>query len=271
MPIVRDFAEMVLVPANTLIVHAECWGLLCTIVDILSLGDAAVQHAEFLRTLIEKHHDHFITIYGSGAAFPKFHYMLHLPDVLLKVQHNLSCFTTERKHRLSKTIGARIFRSMEQSLVQNVLADTVKNFKDGEKLQLERLEKNNLIRDEWLLENLRCEFPSALEMYVSTAATVEAGEIRKGNICLLETALHQYQMFEVLGFVKITFEKMKAQFLVHAVALPKVGAQKWQKNVEHENTGMYPACQIKRNLAYAPLSNGQIRILETIHTRNSGF
>lgn len=265
MPIVRLFSDMVLKPAHKLVDHATCWDRLCTMVDILMLGDKAVQYAEPLRRITEEHHGLYITIYGQECAFPKFHYAMHLADVLLASQCNLSCFTTERKHRMSKTIGARVFQGIERTLAENVLADTVSQFKAGDKLHLERLHKNNLIRDAEILQILKEEFPTALQMYVCTSATVEAGEIRKGNICLMEISGDNFEMVEILSFLKVVDEN-GAVFLVHVAAVPKVGTNRWRRNVE--DTKIYPASKIKRTLIYAPLTGDDVRIAETIHTRS---
>ena len=234
-------------------------------VDILMLGDKAVGYAEPLREITEKHHELYITIYGGGSAFPKFHYAMHLADVLLACQCNLNCFTTERKHRMSKTIGARVFQGMERTLAENVLADTVSQFKAGDKLNLERLHKNNVIRDAGFLSILKEEFPTAVQMYVCTSATVEAGEIRKGNICLLEISDDNFEMAEILSFLKVV-DNNSALFLVHVAGVPKVGTTRWRRNVE--DTKIYPASKIKRTFVYAPLTGDEIRIAETIHTRS---
>jgi hypothetical protein len=42
------------------------------------------EDAATLGALIEEHHFLFLAIYGPAAVTPKWHYMVHLPDQILK-------------------------------------------------------------------------------------------------------------------------------------------------------------------------------------------
>ena len=57
---------------------------------------------------------------GTSCAKPKFHYMLHTPDVFERTKANLSCFPLERKHVLVKRSGEWVFRNYERTLVAHI-------------------------------------------------------------------------------------------------------------------------------------------------------
>eukprot|EP00959_Pyramimonas_sp_CCMP1952_P310476 6497890-Pyramimonas_sp.AAC.1 len=59
-----DFCRVVLDPGNRLPQHAQCMRALSSIIDILSLGDSAVEHAEQLAAKIREHHMLMVVVYG---------------------------------------------------------------------------------------------------------------------------------------------------------------------------------------------------------------
>ena len=112
----RLFIEMTLVPRRLLEPYYRCFLYLCTILDIVSLGDKAIALLPFLRRVVEAHHSLFADLYGVDSTVPKHHYTMHLPDVIETLQVNVSAFTVERKHRCAKRIANRVFNNFEHTL-----------------------------------------------------------------------------------------------------------------------------------------------------------
>ena len=115
--VLRLFVELALLPLRLLEPYYLCFLDLCTILDIVMLQDRAVRYVDLLLRTIERHHKAYITLYGVEAAYPKYHFTLHLPEILSTHGVNISAFTTERKHRLVKSIANHVFSNFEHTLV----------------------------------------------------------------------------------------------------------------------------------------------------------
>lgn len=114
----RLFVELVLAPSHMLQDESAVFLHACSILDIMSLHDEALQHIPLLRRVIERHHVAFNQVYGPEDAIPKLHYVMHLPDCLTRQGANFSAFVVERKHRLVKSIAVNVFNNFEQTLVE---------------------------------------------------------------------------------------------------------------------------------------------------------
>ncbi len=115
--LLRLFIEVVMQPQSVLEDYYKCYLDMCTILDILMLQDSALEHIDLLRRTIERHHRAFATLYGVDTFFPKVHYIMHLPDVILAQGSNFSAFTVERKHRMAKQVAQKVFANFEHTLV----------------------------------------------------------------------------------------------------------------------------------------------------------
>lgn len=184
LPLVQVFCDMVLVPLGILGRHIACFNKLCVIIEVLKLGDEAVNHVTFLRDTIKEHHELYIELYGLDETKPKLHYVMHLPD-LQRLGINLSCFVTERKHRLCKAVGARTFAHFESVLLQDVLLANLGSYFSGQGLELEELEKNTPLGDEDLFEAFRVNYPGTSSVFVSTSATLAFGTVKRRDLVLL--------------------------------------------------------------------------------------
>ena len=95
-------------PRGQLPNEVQCFLLLGRILSILRSGHRAVARVRLLRQVVEEHHDMFVRLY-PGCAKIKPHLMFHIVDAIERFQVNISCFSTERKHKSSKHIGAFAF------------------------------------------------------------------------------------------------------------------------------------------------------------------
>ena len=103
------YSVLQLQPMGMLLEEVECLLLLGRIVGILRSGHRAVARVMLLRQLVLQHHDMFLRLY-PGCAKIKPHLLFHIVDCIEYFQANLSCFSTERKHKASKHIGSFAFK-----------------------------------------------------------------------------------------------------------------------------------------------------------------
>ena len=98
------YVDMVMKPIGALPKYVECFDALRGIVDILRMGPRAVELIEVLQRKVDVHHVLLLELYPECAKF-KLHGMQHVCDSLRRCKLNLSCFATERRHRLSKRVA----------------------------------------------------------------------------------------------------------------------------------------------------------------------
>ena len=63
----------------------HCFLLLCKIIDILTSPVASADLCGSLKVLIDDHHCEYIRIYSEESVIPKFHYLVHYPEQILRV------------------------------------------------------------------------------------------------------------------------------------------------------------------------------------------
>ena len=177
--LMRQFVICVLGPSGLLPRHCECVLLLCEIARILQLGDKACLQVERLTAVIAQHSNLFQELYPQ-AVRPKLHYLAHIPAILSRLQVNLSCYVTERKHRESKRAAAGIFRHFERSLIANRLNRMVQAMQDASCFKPCRLV--NPRKADWALLEIQKTLPAAREAFASAKAKhPECGWLCRGD------------------------------------------------------------------------------------------
>lgn len=263
-PLLRQFCEMVLLPLGALVRHAECFVSLSNIVELMALGDKAVEHTLYLRREIQRHHRLFIELYGIDATTPKFHYTLHLPDVLDELQRNVSCWVGERKHRLPKTSASRVFNEFETSLLSECLTNFVHEMKPADAFGLERLANDVPLDDPSLLGDFHQCFPGLVAVFANKSATTAIGQVKHRALLLLSTN-HGFQIGEVLLFFKLVCRGGFCKFLACFTLFEQVSPGKCRRCPG--NRAIYETRCIQSQLMYAELDDSQVRIVEPIQVR----
>ena len=64
--------------------HWECFLSMLTIVDYAFAPVTSAEIVPYLKTLIKEHHECFCAIYPLCTVIPKLHYVIHLPDFMLR-------------------------------------------------------------------------------------------------------------------------------------------------------------------------------------------
>ena len=94
-PIIGAFLEDCVKPHNIMLQHISCFLLLVQIIGLLSSGaDYAIQHMHLLATLIVEHHKLYVLLYPREVV-PKFHHILHLPELYMRIRKVISCFVAD--------------------------------------------------------------------------------------------------------------------------------------------------------------------------------
>ena len=84
-----------------------------------------MEYVETLRFLIKEHMDAMVDLYGEYIK-PKGHHMCHIPDGMEWLGKLLSCFSTERKHKMIKRAALYIFRHMEHTVLTDIVNNTLR-------------------------------------------------------------------------------------------------------------------------------------------------
>jgi hypothetical protein len=122
------WCQMFLEPRHLLPEELRCFQLLGRILYILRSGPKAVRKAQLLQRLVNEHHALFVKLYPLEAK-PKVHYLLHIPGCIARFSVNLSCFVTERRHKIGKGIAARSFKEFQDTILRQSLLQTLRKFK----------------------------------------------------------------------------------------------------------------------------------------------
>jgi hypothetical protein len=132
--VVGLFLEMIFVPKGLLVQETECFVLLGRICFLLRSGDEARERLGLLNSLILEHHRLFVFLYPD-ASKPKVHFLLHIPECILRFGALLSCFVTERKHKESKIIGTFAFKMWTDTMLRRNLRTQLQKFAQSDFLQ----------------------------------------------------------------------------------------------------------------------------------------
>ena len=164
------FTEVIVYPR--LRRHADLFGILRDVVEILSTGDHAVRLADTLDALLFAYHTGFVALY-IDCAKPKLHYLRHTPGALRRHGVNCSCAGPERLHKLSKTIARRYFNSLETGLLEHTVDQRLRDIADESMYMLE-----------YLLPPVRT--GSTGNEAVSKKAITRVGEVKQGDLIFLK-------------------------------------------------------------------------------------
>ena len=109
------FARLVLRPTGAMERHVRCLELLVAMQEGLNQPQPW-RNAARLVALNAEHHALFLELYPESVV-PKLHYLVHVFECLRRFRCRLNCFSTERKHRETKRLGAFAFRELQKTLL----------------------------------------------------------------------------------------------------------------------------------------------------------
>ena len=176
-PIIVCFLVDTIDDDHTLADHKKCFILLSQIIGICSLGpEDAIPYIELLRELIAQHAELFVRLYPNSVR-PKFHQLFHIVDNMEFLGSLLSCFVTERKHRATKRAALFVFRSIDNTVIKDILNRHCEAVSDG---------GGSLFQECYLVSPTRFCFGGASLQY-SRRAVLRCGELRAGDLVYLSS------------------------------------------------------------------------------------
>jgi hypothetical protein len=125
LPVLAVFIQKVLL--NLAMCRAECAAVLALIdlADTIVLTARVEVEPAVLLGQVHKFLKLVVDAWGFEYLGPKFHWLLHLPEVLIKVGVLLNCFALERKHRIAKRYATELTNTSKDasgSLISEVVS-----------------------------------------------------------------------------------------------------------------------------------------------------
>ena len=156
--------------------HVDAFNQLYHIVGILRMGpEDAMKHTKTLRTLMRKYLDTCVRLYGQYTK-PKGHHMFHIVDGMLWIGRLLSCFVTERKHRIVKQCSVHVYRHFEHTVLTDVVNQSMEQILEG----------HDLYKEEFLIAPKTVTL-SAVPFRVATRCVTRVGLIANGDLVIDKT------------------------------------------------------------------------------------
>ena len=185
-PILAAFLKVVVRPMGVLPQNISCFLLLERLLKLFSLGaESVMPHVNLVEHTIREHAVLFKELYAPLIK-PKFHHLYHIVDHMHNLGKLLSCFVTERKHRMVKQTAGHSFRHFEVNLARDLLNGMLERFSAKEDIfspeslvSPQPLQADASHRYAFLPEDL------AHEISFSTRAVLKCGLICSGDIVML--------------------------------------------------------------------------------------
>ena len=135
-PIMMMFLDLVIAPLGVLSNQIECFRLLEQLVKLFSLGaHTSARYVQDIDRIIKEHASLYKECYPD-AIKPKWHHLFHVVDHVANLGCLLSCFVTERKHRVMKATANHAFRHYETTLTHEILNRMVDRAVNSESIYL---------------------------------------------------------------------------------------------------------------------------------------
>jgi len=266
LPLIRAFLEMVLRPTGKLPLHTQSCVQLCSMLDILTLGDTAVSYRATLKGIVEEHHRLFVLAYGRDCVIPKYHYVMHIPEVLGKLQINMSCFVTERKHRMTKALAAHTFGNFELALTRGLVAKQAEGMVADVNL-FEPTYLQKAVDGGWALPHFQSVLPSATAVHTASAIVLEIGSVKRNDFVYLRSE-GASMVGSILRFFRVAGAS-DDQFFGHLEIYRHLQGSEWSSKGATDM--LLPCACIVSKLVYAHLGDGRIKIVEPALLRVEGI
>ena len=113
--------------------HIQCFKYLWMITGCLATRKCLEQVGPF-KEAVRNHHRMYVELYGDMVK-PKLHYLRHVVDSITHFGKVLSCFVTERRHKVAKQQALRVFKNLPKHALANDIRNHVENIKKPEAFQ----------------------------------------------------------------------------------------------------------------------------------------
>ena len=229
--------------AGELADHIRCYGLLASIIALLQRVDTAPSNVAHLVRLIDEYGAMFIRLYDRAKA--KFHHMYHIHESIERFNRVLSCFVTERRHRMTKRAALHIFRHVEATVMKDLVNRMSEEFAGD----------SSLFKPTYLVRPKVAPIAMDRELYISSAAVLLCGSIKKRDVVYINDGLRI-----IVGRVD-RFWLMNGQIVVRIACYRCVGNDKRFWSTDSEEIQFFSANSIVDAVAWRPVSAAIVRIL----------
>ena len=186
------FLLEVVKPTKQLTAELASFGYLYRITSILMMGpDMPLSFIGELEDLIFKHHQIYSGVYPRLAIKEKYHRLLHVPDTIVRIGSNLTCWATERKHTRVKGETTFLFDHIEKTSVLGLLEKQLMDWSSEHWFR-----ENSLV-------NARIGHANGLTIETSTAAHLKCGMLYKGDLIYIDEGDRRYAVGQVVAFFAI--------------------------------------------------------------------
>ena len=247
MRILNAFLVDIIAPLQIAVRHCKCFSLLSRIVDLFMLGpEGAMPFVNELQTTIVEHNTLYVELYGDHVK-PKLHHLLHIPENMKFVGRLLSCWVTERKHRVVKAQASHTFRHIEHTTTLDLLNDIAE----------EARITTELYKTSFLLKPRDCSTDD-VAIKTSLHLTLPVGTASKGDIVLCST-----QAQSTVGAVERFFHINNVLFAQLQMHTPTPNPNVYE--TANSTLSFVEASIVIDILAWAPHSDTCVRVILPSH------
>jgi hypothetical protein len=163
--------------------HIRCFALLDKLLKLFCMGPRkAAEQVVAIEACIANHAKLFAELYPDVVK-PKFHHLFHIVDHIRAVGKLLSCFATERRHRMVKTPAANIYGNFETTLTRSQLCHLVCRISASAYAPAYLVRPRILQED--AVQQLRGVMPGLHALSIATSAHLLCGNVHKGDIVMV--------------------------------------------------------------------------------------
>ena len=155
--------------------HVACFRQLYHILGLFRAGpEDSMQFLESLELLISGWLSELVRLYGDYVK-PKAHHMFHILDGMAWLGKLLSCFVTERKHKLIKSAAIYVFRHLEHTVLADVLNQQMRQIIMG----------HDLYADSFLILPRDVNY-HGLALRRARAGVLRIGHVERGDVIIMQ-------------------------------------------------------------------------------------
>jgi hypothetical protein len=179
---------------------SECFQTLWYIIGLLQSGqNRSVQFKDKLSELFQLHHAQFVKLY-TGLR-PQMHHMHHLIEHMEWVGKLLSCFVTERKHRVIKDIALHVFRNLEHTVIHDVVNQQIEQMIHGV----------DIFKEMFLVSPHTINGDDGTVAQSSTQVVLPCGMVRAGDIVMFRDSScgRVLEVWELQGAMFVSVDELE--------------------------------------------------------------
>ena len=158
----------------TVAVHAcDAFLSLCDVIDLFTSAARRVVTPRMMRGRVNIFLQAFVAAFGAESLIPKCHWLLHFAKHLERWGMLLSCFVTERKHKMLKRYANQVENTIrfEHSVMSEVVCHQLAKLSDPDLYNFDIGLINPQLAPRALAEMLMAEFVGACPADIKTAST----------------------------------------------------------------------------------------------------